>query len=386
MTGGGTARIHQPSAPPGLLPETAAPSSRMIDELRPLVDALQPGDRLTARPSCVLLERPEAMEPLQLPWPIELHRSVLEAIGTPVEVCPGVVASTVRGTLTLVRAWTSECDALARYTRQLESDPLFNTLNSIASLGRNVLFAGKWVHAYRLFHVLLDVAHRPGCFDDASIPAPAEWVRFGDPEELAIVGPDRSTLWRCGPAEVARYARMGSALFAWIGASRLDAALIAYEAGFDRVTPRMNSQLQMLASIDFVVTLDRSSGELQDMAELVVEEGGYRPRLVSRSAPVVNPTSADGVDFTEPVNPPETALVQAPNESALRVHQPGWELDQIESTEFDPTDHAPPNVDESSFAASFGLAPPPRPPGVRGETFNDILKRMREKERGNSDL
>ncbi|MBC7793732.1 MAG: hypothetical protein H7Z43_08485, partial [Clostridia bacterium] len=61
---------------------------------------------------------------------------------------------------------------------------------------------------------------------------------------------------------------------------------------------------------------------------------------------------------------------------------PGWELDQAGGEAWTEAAAMASNAEDAAMAAQFGLAPPPRPVGYKGETvsFTELLKRAKEKE------
>jgi hypothetical protein len=66
---------------------------------------------------------------------------------------------------------------------------------------------------------------------------------------------------------------------------------------------------------------------------------------------------------------------------------PGWELDRLGEEDWADDGSSPSNAEDAAMAATFGLAPPPRPVGYKGEavSFAELLKRTKERDGGHDD-
>ncbi|MEO1483777.1 MAG: hypothetical protein AAFU77_16840 [Myxococcota bacterium] len=413
----------------------------MEDSFRPLLDVLSHGHRLTARPGRVLLDRSGGPESVEVEWGADAHASAVAALDGPKEIAPGVSAVELHGTLVLLRSPDPNLRLDDLRAEGFISPLAARTLDAALDLRRNVLVAGEWPQASRFISALVSGASRPACFADPLVPAPVSWARFGTEGELLTLNPDRAALGQLPPPEVPKYASVGGALVSWIGASRLDQALMRYEAAFERADPRLNAQLQVLVSVDLVVTL--SGGRVHHIAEVAMVEDGYRPRLLFAPGEAPMQNSLVPVDvpsfvhelrvagqgplaeelihaagaFVPPADPvtprptvPSTAspppvgsvagssVPKRPSgpsaaiarrsvsvedmESLRDAPPPGWELDQLGDEDLPTLESEEQTADDAVLAATYGLAPPPRPRGVPGEAFNDILKKMRDGELG----
>ena len=90
---------------------------------------------------------------------------------------------------------------------------------------------------------------------------------------------------------------------------------------------------------------------------------------------VIRPNERVGLRAVSAPPPMDDELADAP--------PPGWELDRLgDALVEEPAVQQ--DADHAMMAASFGLAPPPTPPGVQQETighsFEDALQRARERD------
>ena len=81
-------------------------------------------------------------------------------------------------------------------------------------------------------------------------------------------------------------------------------------------------------------------------------------------------------------SPPAENVPRAVTEALRHAPPPGWELDQAGGEQFTADAASASNAEDAAMAATFGLAPPPRPAGYKGETvsFTELLKRAKERE------
>ncbi len=413
----------------------------MENALKALLDVMGHGERLTARPGRVLLDRSSGTDPVEVEWSADAHAQALEALTEPISI-DGVQAFAVRGTVVLVRAPDPNRRIADLAAEGVLSAIAARTLDAALEVGRNVLVAGAWPEASAVMAALTGGGRRPGALLDPTTAPPASWVQVASPADLALLNPDRVCLWQTPPQHVVPFASCARSLVAWIGASRLDRALVRYEAAIEGASPRSNAQMQVLAGLDVIVTVQRSSDgpRVREIAELVMMDDGYRPHLLfaggappmqNTLVPVELPTFAHelrvaghGVLAEEleaavgevPPRPPQaapappmrSASIEAavapsrpgpaptPVQTAMSVFSrpldagemedlreatpPGWELDQLGDEDLPQEDYGEGSADDAAMAATYGLAPPPRPKGVSGESFDDILKKMRDGE------
>lgn len=96
----------------------------------------------------------------------------------------------------------------------------------------------------------------------------------------------------------------------------------------------------------------------------------------------------DPLGIREALRPPGASTPSAESvpkavvEALRHAPPPGWELDQLGGEQWAADNAQASNAEDAAMAATFGLAPPPRPAGYKGETvsFADLLKRAKERE------
>ena len=217
----------------------------------------------------------------------------------------------------------------------------------------------------------------------------------------------------------------------WMDAPRLDSALLRLEAAIERAHPGSTTPLQILASVDLVVVL--SGGEqprVRQIVEIDVAEDGYRPRLLFLtgqapvttalvpvglpsfidelgdvgqnvladdlrhavgdtvplpSQPLEQSTAWEHEELSPPRGVPIPAAQPAPvlDPDLASAPPPGWELDRLGDELLDGQDEGS-SPGHAVLAATFGLAPPPTPPGVSpeaGPSFEDALRRAQDRDR-----
>jgi len=233
-------------------------------------------------------------------------------------------------------------------------------------------------------------------------------------------------------------------IIAFIDAPRLDRALVRYERAAERLAgAHATTPLSVLAGVDLLVVLTADGGaRVREVAEISIAEDGYRPRLLFASGiapvpsalvPFAAPTFVaelrraghavlvDELEHAVPVGAEEALPAAAPSSSppppprptpqrpppviahaaepapsprfdpALEdAPPPGWELDRL--GEEVGGEESGRNPEDAALAATFGLGPPPAPPGVvplsadaRGasgqdSTFSDALKRAHQRD------
>jgi hypothetical protein len=86
-----------------------------------------------------------------------------------------------------------------------------------------------------------------------------------------------------------------------------------------------------------------------------------------------------------PESRPDPAVPEIPRavvEALRHAPPPGWELDRAGGEEWVDDNAAGGNAEDAVMAATFGLAPPPRPAGYKGEavSFAELLKKARDRD------
>jgi hypothetical protein len=260
---------------------------------------------------------------------------------------------------------------------------------------------------------------RPALAGAATDALPRGWSLVADAREAALHGADRIAAWSLAPPLLAPLLRERSGVVGWIDARRLDRALMRFELGFGGAAP-----LQVLAALDLIVVVsDRPAPHVTEVAEVVLADDGYRPRLLFASGlppvpsalvPVEAPSFvtellhagfavlADELRHAGPASrrvevpapprdsPPARRGLDEPAARPARpaapvptdAPPPGWEIDRMATTEAG-EGGANQTADDANLAARFGLGPPPRPASLRhgeaGRSFDEALRHARER-------
>ncbi|MEO0459980.1 MAG: hypothetical protein AAF219_03980 [Myxococcota bacterium] len=420
----------------------------MNELLAILVDALGRAERLVARPGRVIIERSShagapTTERAEVEWGAEEHQRVLAALGEreSAELDAGAHVIQRHGALILV-ANSDPNRRLDDWVAQTRlSSMAAQTVDAAIALGRSVLVAGPWSASRSLMMALVNGGDRPAGWVSPLSPNPSHWLPIATRDDLVLFNPDRVYLGALPPAQAVVLASTGVSRVSWIGAMRLDQALIRYEVELERAYRDVSTQMQVLAGVDLVLQVDRTC-RVREIAEIAMADDGYRPlRLFVSGAPPAQHTLVPGEvpSFLEemresgrgaladelaqaaagpmaplsravgPTNVTSMAPPPAPVASgsasppssligsaamgagssprregldALRdAPPPGWELDQLSDDDLPDFGNPEGSVDDANLAATYGLAPPPKPRGVGAtESFDEILKRMRDGE------
>lgn len=149
------------------------------------------------------------------------------------------------------------------------------------------------------------------------------------------------------------------------------------------VAPRMAPQA------DPAQTLARARSIASQLDEEEVEEVPEPPR---RGAPRESGHGRDPLGIREALrpqgkvlSPQDPAVPEIPRavvEALRHAPPPGWELDRLGDENWVDEHGGSGNAEDAAMAATFGLAPPPRPAGFKGEavSFSELLKRARERD------
>ena len=106
-------------------------------------------------------------------------------------------------------------------------------------------------------------------------------------------------------------------------------------------------------------------------------ESGHRDPLGIREA-----LRSQGKAAPPHADPPVPEIPRAVVEALRHAPPPGWELDRLGEENWVDEHGGSGNAEDAAMAATFGLAPPPRPAGYKGEavSFSELLKRARERD------
>jgi hypothetical protein len=393
-----------------------------VPELGALIEALAGARiaRVVARPGQVTLDRPSGLTPVALSWSSEQHRAATTRVGGGLVTSAGVRAVIAGDALVLTRPPTvvPRLDELVR--EGMLSSLAAQTLNAALALGRNLVVAGPWAASAELLAALVVEARRPAFVATRADAPPTAWIRVEAVAEATALGADRIGAWGVAPALVAELCLRGHGVAAWLDARRLDRALMRFELAVVPPEDRASAALAMLSSLDLVVIVsDAGAPRVLEISELVMVEDGYRPRslFATGNAPVPTalvPVSAPGFSAElapagfavladelrhatgaprrvapgpEPRRePPRAPIIETPGTGtgalvAPPPHTtPGWELDQL-STEDLGDGSGELGEQDATMAATYGLAPPPRPPSLRDvKTFDEAMRRAKERD------
>ena len=412
----------------------------LAEELAPLT-ALLGGRtlRVVARPGAISRQRAEGSEGVEVVWPAAAHGNACEILAAsgPLRLPDGTAASVVGETLVL----QGPADPLRRIDDLVAEGRMSalagRLLNEALSLGRNVLLVGSWEGCCELATTLVAHGDRPVLIGDRGCAAPPAWPVVRDVEEARRCGADRLGVWSGDAEPVVDAMRRGAGVVGWLDARRIDRALMRFEWAAQGAGP-----LGVLAGLDLVVVmLARPQPRVIEVAEICLAEEGYRPTTLfacgrppapaalvpvlapsflgelrrggdalladeldaacggtvapmavaavaaAPAPPAVTPPSAQS-PLRRPVAAARGRQTAAPVAPALSdAPPPGWELDQLGDDALAAEVATISDPDAAAMAATYGLAPPPRPPGaalaqggVSDGTFSAALQRARERD------
>lgn len=382
----------------------------------------------------VVGERADERRLLAVDWSAAQHQAALEAVYNDAALFAQGL-SVVGETLVLWRGPEASWPMLTLCERGMLSEMSARFLSAAVQLGRNVLVVGPQLMAVQLVASLVGEGERPGLLsrDINSVP-PTGWLDLSQNEDVSVAGADRIAAWSLSWDEIVVAMSGMSGLVAWADGRRLDRALMRFEASIERSFGKVSTPLHVLSGLDLVVVVGDVPGSgprVLDIAEIVLSESGYRPQLLFSSGlppmpralvPVALPSFAAelsrfGSDalvsdwqsvlqsfvvapsreravapVAEPVRSArpfapgptkraaksnfETPMPDVENWRAATTNPdaapPGWELDLIDANEIArESEAARLSYEDADLAASYGLAPPPRPP-IRITSDDDI--------------
>jgi hypothetical protein len=404
---------------------------RVLEPLLTLLDSGSPV-RLVARPGSVVLDQAEGSAPAAVGWEASQHAAALAALGgVGFTRDPSGVTAMALGDLLVLRApprASRGSQALAE--EGLISELAARLLTTAVGIGRNVLVVGPFGVALQLVAALAADGKRPCVIGRPDDAVPPQWPLLASPREADVYGADRAAAWSLDPPELASLMHRRSGVVGWLDAPGLERALTRFEAAFAQSPP-----LHVLGSLDFVVVVSRvPHPRVAQIAEIVLVDEGYRPRLVFASGLMPIPAALVPVGLPaittelaaagfgvlaeelrhaaprlpaaarageqeapnerEPATPwpratrslaQEAPASVGPPEDSRASPSPGWELDRLDEASLSSEladGGANTSAEDASLAATFGLGPPPRPPGVKpGEnrSFADALRRARDR-------
>lgn len=246
-------------------------------------------------------------------------------------------------------------------------------------------------------------------------------------DALVARGPERTLVWTPSTRQTMRALGRKTRQVGYLDSSRLDQALMRLELSLAPVGQL--SSLRLLASVDLLVILSFAPPtRVLQVAELVLIDGGYKPRLLFARgqapapqalaltaapafvgdlmlegfAPLAadllrgTPSAAPGVMRPEETSPRTTAPAPfappsprapsarasthppAPDAGAARgsvaQSEPGWELDRLGESAGDPALDSGLDPEAAGLAALHGLEPPRRAAGAM--TFEAAMARL----------
>lgn len=384
--------------------------------------------RVVARPGAVTGDGPRGMGTLELEWEEELHQEVINLLEEPLVLDNGASLEEVAGQV-VIRMVPEEEEALSGLLKDgLISEMAGSVLSAALVLGRNVVVTGPSQGTIPLCVGLLADGERPAVMGLSGMVAPQSWPHLSDLGEVQVLGPDRLGIWCCPAETLVEILFSSSSVVGCLDGGRTGRALGRLENAMSSVgmtSPRSG----LSAGVDLICTVQWHGGfRCTEIAE-VVEGGeknettllfttdfeGAEPTLmpvgcpsfveqlrplglgrladdllfaVSQAAPVrdagaepLEPLYEGAVEVSAPALAPVGAVeprvevdvsrtmprqpTYSPDSLDDEFASPGWELEHLgESLEAD--DGAPEGSSEDSImAATYGLAPPPRPRGVR---------------------
>ena len=399
----------------------------------PLVAALTAGRylRVVARPGWVTGD-PAFGPCLPLPdtaWSAEQHAQAHAACATQAILGDGMYA-TASGD-GIVVSWVPQAFLPADLVREQVISPLaMRLLSAAGALGRNILITGAYNAALPLIYALVGEGARPALIGAESVAVPRRWLRLGDLTEASAVQADRIGVCAVSAVTAVEISCGLCGVVAFSPSRRLDQALMRYELGAAALTDKHNAPLHVLAGVDLVVQVGvHGACQVNQISEIALTESGYRPQILFSSGLPPTPQAlipqappsfvyelalaghvglAEELSqlvptFASPPPAPTPAPSRAP-EHGPRVAEraprplapmrstprvtpkdidttppdslPGWELDRLPAPEAETGVLGVASADDAMLAATYGLAPPPRPAGGRGaRTFDEALAR-----------
>lgn len=404
----------------------------------PLVAALTAGRylRVVARPSWVTGD-PAFGPCLPLPdtaWSAEQHARARAACITQATVGEGIRAQATGDGI--VVSWVPQAFLPADLVREQVISPLaMRLLSAAVALGRNLLITGSYNAALPLIYALVGEGARPALIGADFVAIPRRWLRLEDLADATRAHADRIGVCGVPMASLVEITCGLCGVVAFNPSRRLEQALMRYELGAAALAGKHNTPLHVLAGVDLVVQASvQGACQVTQIAEITLTDTGYRPQILFGSGLPPTPQAlmprappsfvhelalAGHVGLAEELSqlappsaagPPPASAAQAqsrlperPASSAERPSRqppvrpwptpravpkdadmrppdslPGWELDRLPAPEAATGTPQTASADDAMLAATYGLAPPPRPTGARGvRSFDEALSRAR---------
>lgn len=414
--------------------------------LQPLLTALSGQWRLTASPTGVRVDGADGTHAAEVAWAEGQHRQAVELLaaqppgirlGSDAEGRLNIAAEVVDGRL-LLRQVPEASTRLSRLAdRACLSALAGQLLDATVRSGRNILVCGPQLSAVELICGIVAGGSR-GVGYGGGWPLP--WPQVDDVSRVRDLGADRVAVVSGDAATAAKAMGGLTGVAAWIDSTRLDRAMMRFELAAGGVVP-------VLAALDLCVVMARGGQpRVGQIWEFVADEDSYQGRLLFSTGvdpapqaltPVAQPSflqglaaAGDGAVAEELRHAAPAAAQTRPQPAAPAVHvvrtaptaqaaqtnatvpaprapvvpsisniasaldpeapPPGWELDQLgaEDEPIDEEDDATAghhDADGAAMAATYGLAPPPRPAGAASEPgltrgFAEALARARDRD------
>lgn len=396
-------------------------ASSVPPALTPLLPWLERPDvlRLVLHPHQVHCDPPNS-DPLP-PWSAQDQAQLEAAVGTGAWIAPQWWAQPVGSAIVLTAMPEGSLAPWVEGGGVSELAAEF--LGHMLALGRNVVVTGPLLPAAHVMTALV-LGHRVAWVGAGStVPARPEWLHLEHPEQGPLVGAERLVTWGAEASHCALVLSRGSSVLAWADGGRVDRVLALLEWEWDR-----GLRPPGVVGVDGVVVLS-PEGHVQAVFEVGAADVSARPQPIFRRGldPVPEALVPCGVptflsDLAErgattlverflalapaspPPPPPTVAEFEAPPVSSPPLEEaltpapaatrweppvptgpeepPGWELDRLHQLAEDIPASGVDSAEEAILAATYGLAPPPRPTSAPDSgRFEETLKRVRTRDR-----
>jgi hypothetical protein len=322
--------------------------------------------RLVARPQHITVDQASGQaQRLAVPWSEQEHAAAQQAVQQPQTFADGSTASSM-GSCVLVQRPVAVTQDLAQLVASGYLSPLCaGLLGACMALGRNILVLGPWAPSVALLGALGSGGNRPALLGPGAHPP--HFVQAAGHQQAATLGADRYVAWGLAAAQLVDCMGSLCGVAGWLDARRLDRGLMRFETAASR-SPQAGADatLQVLASIDLVVVVHATgtpaAPRVQQVAELQLQDSGYRPHLLFDSGLKPAPQAL------VPVGQPSFAAeLQAAGYAELVAQlQHAMPAGGSAAGSQDPSSAAQQAL-EPTFSAAQGLPSSPQGPAGRGQ-------------------